>query len=60
MTNASVAAVAPPVNAAPAIFPAIAPIFWIGILAPNPSISFIFFGGFIFGTCGCTIFCKFF
>jgi hypothetical protein len=42
MTNASPAAVAPPVNAAAPIFPAIAPIFSIGILLPNPSGSFIF------------------
>jgi hypothetical protein len=40
--NASPATVAPPDNAAAPMFPAKAPIFSIGILAPNPSVSFIF------------------
>jgi hypothetical protein len=47
MTNASPAAVAPPVNAAAPILVAIVPIFSIGIVFPNPSGSFIFFGGFV-------------
>ena len=60
MTNASPAAVAPPVNAAAPILAARASIFSIGILFPNPSGSFIFFGGFIVGVCGFISFCKFF
>jgi len=63
MTNASPAATAPPVNVAAPILVAIVPIFSIGIIFPNPSGSFIFFGGFVFGicgTCGCISFCKFF
>jgi hypothetical protein len=40
--NASPATVAPPDNAAAPMFPAKAPIFSIGILAPNPSVSFFF------------------
>ena len=60
ITNASPVATAPPVNVAAPILVAIVPIFSIGIVFPNPSGSFIFFGGFVVGTCGFISFCKFF
>jgi hypothetical protein len=59
MTNASPAAVAPPVNAAAPMLAARVPIFSIGILFPSPSGSLTIFGGLFLGTCGCTSFCKF-